>query len=149
MKKTFKQLVLLTIPLMLVAVVATAAYYPPQGAPTGIGNRTKPFNVSAENQDRLGSLSVNTFRVRLDSLFNNDVYVLGQINGGYANDGSTPALLTSQVTVGNVTNPTAILVNGKIRAMTGGQSDTLKFPGSATDLKNVCATADGTYVLCN
>jgi hypothetical protein len=129
---------LVLIPLLFIAI-GVSAYGGPSGAPT-TNNTPGPVSIGPLNEVKNGGLSVTTFAARGDSLFGQDVYFGGQVVGGF------PSATTSAIAIGDTTTAVATVVSGSLRAATA-QSDTLSH--SDTNVKPVCALADGTFVLCS
>ncbi len=120
------------------------AYNAPVQSFNGSYNADGVVDIGIANQIKPGGLSVNTFRARGNALFNQDLHVLGQLNGGHPTD------TTSIIAIGGGNNNrVATIVTGDVTATLGGQAKSIGHASASGVLKNVCATENGTFVVCD
>lgn len=146
MKQTFAQLAI-AIPLIFFSTVV-GAYTPPGSAPTGNNTNVDPVSITANDQAKRSSLSVNTFNARNNASFQQVLTIKGIVRGGLPPMAAGPT--TSIVKIGGDVNGTMKTVGATVTGMVATekhfQSDTLK--NSTNSLKPVCATPTGEIVHC-
>ena len=119
--------------------VTTSAYENPTASAPG-NNTDGPINIGPTNQVKDGSLGVNAFVARNNALFNDKVRIDGLVRGG------VPANVTSTVTVGSTTEAVGMKTVGTLHTELGFKVGALAHGGS--DLKPICADADGILHIC-
>jgi hypothetical protein len=132
----FKYIVLGLVVAMAFGVTHAQFVGPTTTPPSG--NIDVPIHTGPD-QVKNGGLSVNTFLANENAQFKQETFLNGTVFGG------SPGGVIFTVPIGDSTAPANIAVNGNLSAVTLIQSTSVQNGNSS----NLCATTNGTIVLCS
>lgn len=137
--------------IVLGVVVALGASYihaqtwnPAPSSPPS-NNTIFPVNVSANDQVKLGGLSVNAFMANQNAQFDKVIYLQGPMHGGTAASSDSTIAFGGTDPVNNAINRVVnMYVTGGLKAANTIQSDTL----AGLNASELCANSSGVLIRC-